>query len=409
MKISDIAITRQNGRARVSARVTWEDCDREGFELYFETAAKHASMLSDCADTFLIANLIPAYEYGESRIHVADPICSALRTNIEVASAYAHHWHYRDRKTLDIETERIVDRPTDVRRALSAQMFSGGLDSYATLALNRQFLGTDHPDYTRTAILAFGLEQDDPTAFGYVTEVMRSAARELDLILVPVESNVYLPYREEDSARNWQFWVDRLMCTALASFGHALSAGCTQLSIAASDFLAREFTCVAADNPLVQENLSSARMRIRHSGGHLSRLEKTRIVARSPTMLRHLRVCNQYKRYAPGKLNCGRCEKCVRTMIGLLAVGALEQTPCFASFELNAGLIDSIVPPRDNMVAATYQESLDLLRSKGHNDLIKPLQRVISRALGKKRTRIVSLDYRRRVKRAVGRLKKAIG
>jgi hypothetical protein len=32
---------------------------------------------------------------------------------------------------------------------------------------------------------------------------------------------------------------------------------------------------------------------------------------------------------ADGRINCGRCEKCVRTLLGLLALGRLRKFPAF--------------------------------------------------------------------------------
>lgn len=43
--------------------------------------------------------------------------------------------------------------------------------------------------------------------------------------------------------------------------------------------------------------------------------------------LQHLRVCTDN----PGQVyNCGRCPKCLRTMVNLRIVGALERCPTFA-------------------------------------------------------------------------------
>ncbi len=408
MKISGVELSSVGDRSRVAALVSWEDCDREDFELFFELPSAHAGMLSTCADTFLIANLIPAYEYGETRLRIDGAICPILRSNIDVASTYIYQWHYRHREKLKIDTPNVAARLGTRPPPKSAQMFSGGIDSYSTLILDRQYVDPGHPEYTRVAILAFGLEQDDPTAFEYVTDMLEKAAEQLQLTLIPVASNIYLPYRDEDSRQGWEFWVYRQMCTALASFGHALSDGCTRLSIAANDPLAHQFTFHAADNPLVQENLSSDRMKVRHSGGHLTRLEKVRLVANSSTMLEHLRVCNQYKRYSPGKLNCGKCEKCVRTMLSLLAVGALDKTPCFAEIDLNAGLVGSVKPGRNEVIAAMYQELRQPLRERGRDDLIAPIDRLIAQIRGRRRRSIVSKRNLRRAKRAIRKLKRQV-
>lgn len=60
---------------------------------------------------------------------------------------------------------------------------------------------------------------------------------------------------------------------------------------------------------------------VRHVGS-MSRLEKTRRVASSPLAMRTLRVC--WKNWRSDRLNCGRCEKCLRTMAALQKLGVLK-------------------------------------------------------------------------------------
>jgi hypothetical protein len=55
------------------------------------------------------------------------------------------------------------------------------------------------------------------------------------------------------------------------------------------------------------------------------KLDKIRRVASSPVALDRLKVCLQ----GDTPLNCGRCEKCYRTMGILYAIGALDRCPTF--------------------------------------------------------------------------------
>ena len=58
-----------------------------------------------------------------------------------------------------------------------------------------------------------------------------------------------------------------------------------------------------------------------------SRPEKIGVLARSPVALRGLRVCWMQR----NAYNCGKCEKCVRTMLGLVVHGVLDQATGFPS------------------------------------------------------------------------------
>jgi hypothetical protein len=58
-----------------------------------------------------------------------------------------------------------------------------------------------------------------------------------------------------------------------------------------------------------------------HDGCELGRIDKTRMIAQSQIALDALRVCFGYR----GMYNCGRCAKCLPTMIDLMLAGALHR------------------------------------------------------------------------------------
>ncbi len=64
---------------------------------------------------------------------------------------------------------------------------------------------------------------------------------------------------------------------------------------------------------------------INHDAAELGKLGRAAIVATDPIAMRHLKVC--WAVDGPG--NCGRCEKCLRTMTCLQIAGALDRTDRF--------------------------------------------------------------------------------
>jgi len=69
-----------------------------------------------------------------------------------------------------------------------------------------------------------------------------------------------------------------------------------------------------ATNVLVDSGISWADVKIIHDGSELSRQEKIKILKSNPCCLSYLRVCwSQHLEY-----NCGYCEKCLRTIVGLI-------------------------------------------------------------------------------------------
>ena len=72
--------------------------------------------------------------------------------------------------------------------------------------------------------------------------------------------------------------------------------------------------------------LSAAGPSVVFDGLDAMRLDKIKYIASSPLALRWLRVCWQNLGIS---YNCGRCEKCLRTMIGLELAGALGKCRTF--------------------------------------------------------------------------------
>jgi hypothetical protein len=79
-------------------------------------------------------------------------------------------------------------------------------------------------------------------------------------------------------------------------------------------------------HPCLDKHYGFGKLRFVHHGAETKRVQKVEFLAKHPLALEHLRVCylNRESRY-----NCGECEKCLRTMLALEAVGALERVKTF--------------------------------------------------------------------------------
>ena len=78
--------------------------------------------------------------------------------------------------------------------------------------------------------------------------------------------------------------------------------------------------------------MSSDHLQIIHAGSSCSRIEKLQMVADMPLVQKSLRVCFLVPQFDPhsGKVvNCGECEKCVRTIVGLEIMGKLNKFTTF--------------------------------------------------------------------------------
>jgi hypothetical protein len=176
------------------------------------------------------------------------------------------------------------------------------------------------------------------------------------------------------------------MGAALAAIAHALAGRFTNFSIASTDaipclrFLNDQYFKPYGTHPLLDQHFSSTELLIHHDGVELSRFDKTRLIADWDLALNNLRVCNQYKKYRHDKFNCGRCEKCLRTKLALLALGALDRANSFADRDVSVDLVESALrftPYSHGEYTHTvyHWELLEPLAHAGRGDLAQVLRR----------------------------------
>lgn len=378
MKIENLRSEQKNNRPRVAATVSWEDCDRATQEVYFETDQAFADSLSCNPHAFLVGCIIPAMHYGERRVFMDSEICPELLDGLRTAIGWLGHWFYSNCEPIRIEAKARSTFPVPRTPERAGFFFSGGIDSFATLRANRLNFQLEHPWSIKDGLLAFGLEQDRPDIFELVKESLLPVAQELGITLIPVYTNIYLPYREEDAADEdrFRFWKFEFQGAALAAIAHTFARRLTVVSIAATFDLPN--LGLWGSHPLLDPNYSSSDLRIRHDGIALSRVAKTKLVAEWGIPLQHLRVCNQYRRYRPGVFNCGECEKCIRTMLTLLTLGALDQTNSFPSQDVSDELILKKVNIHDDYVESCYQHLIGPLAEIGRQDLVRAVEKRIA-------------------------------
>ena len=76
-------------------------------------------------------------------------------------------------------------------------------------------------------------------------------------------------------------------------------------------------------------------------------------------------------------MNCGKCEKCVRTMLGLLAIGALDKTEAFVEDDVSPDLLSGFsitIRHRESF----YRELLEPLKARGRDDLVHDIESKLS-------------------------------
>ncbi|HUG38770.1 MAG TPA: hypothetical protein VML54_17560, partial [Candidatus Limnocylindrales bacterium] len=373
VRIAGLAREETGETVRVAADVIWEDTERAPRRIHFETTEPFGAALTASPHAFLTAAIVPALRAGEARVAIEGAVCPQLRDGLTTVMQVLNRWWGPARRLVAIEPRDGFCPAVPPTPTRTGMFLSGGFDSLTTLRENRRSFPLDHPAAVRDALFVYGFDMGGPgdgdqTAFFEASAAaLGPVAAETQVELIPVRTNL----RELDP--DGAAWPDEWFGSAAAAVAHAFSTRLSEVLIAASlDIKSLE---PIGSHPLLDPSLSSAGLRVIHHGAHLSRLQKIRTVAQWDTALASVRVC--WAGIQPGgPLNCGRCRKCLRAMLGLLVIGKLAEARSFPVREITPAMLE---PARiDNAhLLGFYRELLDPLRTIGRDDLRAVIERKI--------------------------------
>ena len=358
----------------ISATVEWED--RPYPEQVLEFEINDGEILEElaepCADAFLAACFPLAALHGEARVRIEEKPCPMLVEGLRTAHAWWASWGGMHSRPPTIETPAPgrCRTLTAARRAVSC--LSGGVDGLHTLMHNRRLYRKGDPAYIREALFIHGFDigkrPRDPEneRFRSALGRLEPVAAEAGVRLIPCRTNLrHLPSKPG-------FWANRHNGAALAAVGHAATLGPAYLFVGGTYHVSNPVP--VGSHPAVDGLFSSQRLTVIHDGSRFSRLEKVRDLASWPTALSALRVCPGNAGDQP---NCGRCEKCLRTRLELLAAG-VEETAAFGPSLTAVELWDKAVPQPIGDRAIRYEDLLPPLRARGLDALCQVLEEKIA-------------------------------
>ncbi|MBD8608546.1 hypothetical protein IFT73_16950 [Aeromicrobium sp. CFBP 8757] len=228
----------------------------------------------------------------------------ALENAGRVQQAF-HGWHP------DLLSQTVVyadELPSGQLASGVGCFFSGGVDSF--------YSALTHADEVTHLIFVTGFDIE-VTNKQLAFEALRGAheaARAMGKELIAVTTNL------RDLGDDVLDWGVHYHGAALAAVGLALAETLGRVIIPSSYH--REDLYPWGSHPDLDRWWSSSRVRFEHDAVDVTRPDKVREIAKHQVSLDHLRVCWENKNNA---FNCGRCEKCIRTMINLRSVDALRR------------------------------------------------------------------------------------
>jgi len=369
MIVSDLKTVEENKHTRIEATVIWEIADQPSKKVYIETENAFAADIANHPHAFLVGCFIPAMHLGEQRLVIEGDICPVLMEGLQTAMAILSHWSNAGLKPLSIEAGTLAEARHSGRSRRAALFMSGGIDSLAALKLNRERYPETHPGYIKDCLLVHGFDIGGVVergmkyhVFERAKQAMAQIAADTRVALIPVYTNIRHLCDDRD------LWLTRFFGAVLAAVAHAFDARVSLAYIGSSYDLPNLAPC--GSHPLLDPEYSSHDLKIRHRDLEVSRIDKIRSIADWEIGLNNMRVCLAN---VEDRLNCGRCEKCVRTMLGLEAVGVLEKMKAFEEQQVAPELLDSFsITIRHR--AHFYRELLAPLGQRGRHDLVEAIE-----------------------------------
>ena len=388
MRIDQITKSTKGNLARISATVRWEDCDRPTQEIYISVPSRFRDDLSCNPNTFLLNGFVPAMHDGEKRLQIDGKLCPQLRNGVETAIQLLQHWYGEDgHSTVAIEATQGFEPPVPRTPERTALFMSGGVDSLTSFYLNRQDFPLDHPGSIQDGLFmaGFGLVGEGENGYtGSLRDAFKDSANKIDqdaaflselverekFTLIPIHTNF------TTSMVRPKILVREMGAAILAAIAHVFPDRFSKVNIASSYSIKELYLNGTlhpwGTHPFLDPNYSSAEMSVHHEDCHLTRLEKLGVIADWELGLSCLRVCNYRPEYhKSGTLNCGRCDKCIRTMLQLMIYGGLGRCSTFPDKDVTLEMIEHM---EIRSPAVSLPQLVEPLEQIGRYDLAKALK-----------------------------------
>jgi hypothetical protein len=368
MRIENLRSENRGDLSRVCATIIWEDCDRPTQEVFFETVQEFAQALSCNPHAFLVGCIMPAMRHNEQRILINAELCPELKDGLTTVMSWIRHWYGQDHEPVQIEAQVASTAPVVRMARRTALFFSGGIDSLAGLRANRLHIPIEHHSYIKDCLLLYGINWESDNrleTFEQAAASLSVVAKDADTTLIPIYTNI----RSLDD--DTQFFQRQFHGAILSAAAHALTNRLHTVLISSTVDLPNVEQIPWGSHPFLDPNYSSYDLEVHHDRLELSRLQKTKLIADWDIGLQNIKVCNPNW---PG-MNCGECEKCIRTMLALLVLGKLDQTSAFPHF-LSEELVASAVR-LSTLTVCYYKELVEPLKEMRYRSLARVIERKI--------------------------------
>ena len=305
--------------------------DVDGHEVYFES---RDIQLLPSAEAWGSALLIPANQAGRPLVLEGAVDATWLENMRRLQEVIEPWWNHPPREV------RASCVPPASPAAATGLCFSGGVDSFYSLLRREPRVDC------LVSVVGYDMTVHDAPRVAAFERTLAAVAEAVGVASVLIRTNL----REHPlvAATSWE----RAFGGALAAVGYFGASTLGRLVIPSS--FPAHYSLPYGTHPRIDPLWSSSRLEVEEHGGAHWRFDKLRAVADEPLVQEHLRVCWE-NRAAHG--NCSRCEKCLRTLLTLEAIG---RRPAFACFDRTTpfGELVADYVPEGGVLAPAYEVEL---------------------------------------------------
>lgn len=373
MFIRNIRDRHENGQYRVEADVELESRPLRD-TLFFSVPSDQAHWIRPEPNAFMVGTAMAALWSGETRMEIEGGIDPQLSSRLGMGMRLMAHWQKSPHRAVKIHAPAAPHPLPDLATSTTALFLSGGVDSLAALYWNVSRYARGDPRRVGLAFFVHGLDVGDPNkqdrldVWELGIRNLTGLCQELGVELVAVKINL------RNLAKNWRFYANWQFASLLAAVAHAASSR-VHRCIIAPDHVVECIPHPHGSHPWLNSYFGADFLEVT-SGDmeQFSRLEKVRVLAQKPETLNALRVCWDAAAIPAGHLNCGRCAKCVRTMLEFMVCDQLQQTDAFPVDEVTAAMLES-THIRSHVEVEYVAELVSPLEEMGRRDLADILKR----------------------------------
>jgi len=298
---------------------------RKYFNLNEKYLIEYSNNISDIPESIAVipflSNFLPIAWVTNSKIYVEEVDKTFFNKIKDIKSGYKKMYKNINFLGKLISKKLVENIDEKVSTIKSAAFFSGGLDSYATLIRNFEVKPM------LITILGSDIEFEDKKGWGEVKNLISDVSKEFGLDVCYVKSSFrrvtdYMTLTglvEKRAKDNWWHGFQH----GIGIIGHGIpicfSQNINNLYIASS-FCISDKNIKCASYPTIDNNFEAGSIKTIHDSFELNRQDKAKIVCeflQKNKMNLDIRVCWESK----GGKNCSKCEKCIRTIMGIYSEG----------------------------------------------------------------------------------------